>query len=101
MSIDNNTSQTLFKEIDLDRTGWISYRIYFLFLKYYFGKIQGDGQINSATTIDTVVDDEESRFWNDLAGLNPFDRFVQLLLRQLKITFMRYDFNQNLLFEMD
>lgn len=27
----------LFKEIDLDHDGWISYEVYFMFLKYYFG----------------------------------------------------------------
>jgi hypothetical protein len=27
----------LWKEIDLDNDGWISYEVYFLFLKYYFG----------------------------------------------------------------
>lgn len=32
----------LFKQIDLEKTGWISYQIYFLFLKYYFGSMRGD-----------------------------------------------------------
>ena len=27
----------LFSEIDLKKTGWITYEVYFLFLKYYFG----------------------------------------------------------------
>ena len=27
----------LFSEIDLDKDGWITYVVYFLFLRYYFG----------------------------------------------------------------
>ena len=27
----------LFSEIDLDNDGWITYVVYFLFLRYYFG----------------------------------------------------------------
>jgi Ca2+-binding EF-hand superfamily protein len=27
----------LFSEIDLDHDGWITYEVYFVFLKYYFG----------------------------------------------------------------
>ena len=27
----------LFSEIDLDHDGWITYVVYFLFLRYYFG----------------------------------------------------------------
>lgn len=37
----------LFKEIDLDKSGWISYEIYFLFLKYYFGSLRADGVVES------------------------------------------------------
>ena len=29
----------LFSEIDLDHDGWISYEVYFFFLKYYFGSL--------------------------------------------------------------
>jgi Ca2+-binding EF-hand superfamily protein len=28
---------SLFKVVDLDHDGWISYQVYFLFLKFYFG----------------------------------------------------------------
>lgn len=31
--------KTLFSEIDLDHDGWISYEVYFFFLKYYFGSL--------------------------------------------------------------
>lgn len=27
----------LWNEIDLNKSGWITYSVYFLFLKYYFG----------------------------------------------------------------
>jgi len=30
---------TIFSEIDLDHDGWISYEVYFTFLKYYFGSL--------------------------------------------------------------
>lgn len=30
----------LFSEIDLDKSGWITYEVYFLFLKYYFGTLR-------------------------------------------------------------
>lgn len=43
----------LFKQIDLDKTGWISYEIYFLFLKYYFGSMRGDGyQVDTKPVVD-------------------------------------------------
>lgn len=29
--------ELLFKELDLDQDGWISYEVYFMFLRYYFG----------------------------------------------------------------
>lgn len=31
--------KTLFSEIDLDHDGWITYEVYFFFLKYYFGSL--------------------------------------------------------------
>ena len=34
--------KTLFREIDLEKRGWISYEIYFFFLKYYFGSLRGE-----------------------------------------------------------
>jgi Ca2+-binding EF-hand superfamily protein len=32
-----NIIDLLFSEIDLNKSGWITYEVYFLFLKYYFG----------------------------------------------------------------
>jgi hypothetical protein len=32
-----NIIDLLFSEIDLQRNGWITYVVYFAFLKYYFG----------------------------------------------------------------
>lgn len=32
-----NIIDLLFSEIDLNKSGWITYQVYFLFLKYYFG----------------------------------------------------------------
>lgn len=33
----NSIIDLLFSEIDLNKSGWITYQVYFLFLKYYFG----------------------------------------------------------------
>lgn len=35
----------LFKDIDLEKSGWITYDIYFLFLKHYFGSLCNPGPI--------------------------------------------------------
>lgn len=34
----------LFSEIDLDHDGWISYEVYFFFMKYYFGSLSAASQ---------------------------------------------------------
>ncbi len=39
MSANPSQIKTLFNEIDLDHDGWISYEVYFFFLKYYFGSL--------------------------------------------------------------
>lgn len=31
----------IWSEIDLDKNGWITYEVYFLFLRYYFGSLSG------------------------------------------------------------
>lgn len=47
----------IFKEIDLGGEGWISYEIYFLFLKYYFGSLRGEGRVIEKT--ETKVDPDK------------------------------------------
>ena len=39
MSASKEVIKELFGEIDLDHDGWISYEVYFFFLKYYFGSL--------------------------------------------------------------
>lgn len=92
----------LFSEIDLEKAGWISYEIYFLFLKYYFGSM-------STGTVNPIPDpvpvpkpvDKDAEWWNSLSGLSALDRFIQILHYQLRNIFARYDFNKNMLFEED
>ena len=80
----------LFKEIDLDHDGWITYVIYFLFLKYYFGSA-------SLARIDTIKDNKpvqlsaDQKFLLELKDLSPWDRFVRILIDQLRTIFFLYD----------
>lgn len=46
----------LFTEIDLGKEGWISYEVYFLFLKYYFGSLRGGNVIIPSKPIPDPVD---------------------------------------------
>lgn len=39
MAATQDQMKQLFSEIDLDHDGWISYEVYFFFLKYYFGSL--------------------------------------------------------------
>lgn len=90
----------LFSEIDLDKTGQISYEIYFLFLKYYFGSLRAAGKEINKAEIKVQVDPDQD-WLNGLKGLSALDRFIRLLLDQLRNIFLRYDYNKNLLFEED
>jgi Ca2+-binding EF-hand superfamily protein len=83
----------LFSEIDLEKTGWISYEVYFLFLLYYFGSLRGTPYPESAAP--EVDPDKE---WLDsLSGLSALDRLIRLLLDQLVQIFSRYDLNKNMM----
>jgi len=44
LSATNEQIKELFSEIDLDNDGWISYEVYFFFLKYYFGSLSAAAQ---------------------------------------------------------
>lgn len=87
----------LFAEIDLGHEGWISYEVYFLFLKYYFGSLRGDNIKNDKQPYDPV--DPHKEWLDSLANLSALDRFIRLLLDQLRNIFARYDFNKNMMFE--
>lgn len=84
----------LFSEIDLDKTGWITYGVYFLFLKYYFGS-------QNTVFVNNVEVDQEEEWLLTLKGLNPMDYFVKLLMDQLRRVFLLYDDNKNFVFEVD
>lgn len=84
----------LFSEIDLNKSGWISYSVYFLFLKYYFGS-------QNIVFKKNLQLDEWEEWLLTLKGLSPMDYFVRLILDQLRKIFMMYDTNKNLVFEMD
>lgn len=81
----------LFSEIDLNRSGWITYEVYFLFLKYYFGSQ------NMVFKTNTELDEWEQWFLT-LKNLGPLDYFVRLILDQLRKIFLSYDANKNLVF---
>jgi hypothetical protein len=81
----------LFSEIDLDRSGWITYVVYFLFLKYYFGSSSLAGSGKSKVRAQS----DYERFMAQYEGLNPWDVFVRIIVDQLRIIFFRYDYNKN------
>ena len=92
----------LFKEIDLDGDGWITYVVYFLFLRYYFGSLSVAREEQVREEKDKKVAlTAEQEFLNSLKDLNPWDRFVRILVEQLRNIFFLYDYNKNLLFEYD
>ena len=88
----------MFKEIDLDKSGWISYEIYFMFLKYYFGTLCAD-DYECKSQPDTV--DPDSEWLEGLKKLSALERFIRMIRDQLKEIFLRYDANKNLMFEED
>lgn len=87
---------TLFKQIDLDNDGWIPYEIYFLFLMYYFGS-KSFAYLNPKQTKTSLTFYEE--LMKVLEGLKGMDRFLKLLMYQLRLQFLLFDDNGNLSFE--
>ncbi len=99
-----------FKVIDLDQDGWISYEVYFQFLKYYFGgasiaaletvHIVPKGKISQCKDTGAVLT-EDQRFLDNLKNLSLFERFQRIIIDQLRDIFFRYDHNKNRVFEAD
>ncbi len=87
----------LFSEIDLDKDGWITYVVYFLFLKYYFGSLS---LAKDNKPVEKVLTDYE-QFLLGYKDLNAWDRFVRIIVDQLRVIFFRYDLNKNQVFELD
>lgn len=96
MSATNEEIDCIWSEIDLDKSGWITYEVYFLFLKYYFGSLCGHDP-----KIEESVVNEDDLWKKELDSLDLLDRFIRWILDQLKKLFYKYDTNKNLLFEND
>lgn len=92
----------LFSEIDLDNDGWISYEVYFLFLRYYFGSLSP--VLRESFKVEKPAPPpltDYEQFLLKYKDLNGFDRFVRIIVDQLRDIFFRYDANKNLVFEID
>ena len=94
MEAPQNIIDLLFSEIDLGKEGWITYVVYFLFLRYYFGSC-------SACLKEEIIPKEPKpqdkplsayeEFLLAYKGLNPWDRFVRIIVDQLRVIFFKYD----------
>lgn len=110
MSASEELIDSWFKVIDLDQDGWISYEVYFQFLKYYFGgasiaaletvHIVPKGKLSQCKDTGAVLT-EDQRFLENLKNLPLFERFQRIIIDQLRDIFFRYDHNKNKVFEAD
>lgn len=86
----------LFREIDLDRDGWISYSDYFLFLREYFGSS------SYAASIENIkVENQTEPEWIDGNNETPEQRIAKLVYSQLKISVMLEDKQKKMLIKRD
>lgn len=92
-----------FSVIDVSKDGWISYEVYFLFLRYYFGGASIAALETIARSKKKIATplNEDQKFILSLQGLNPFERFSRTIIDQLKEIFYRFDYNKNRLFEYE
>jgi hypothetical protein len=90
-----------FSVLDTSKDGWISYEVYFLFLRYYFGgaSIAALETLSRGKKLASSPLNEDQKFILSLSGLNPFERFSRTIIEQLKDIFSRFDYNKNKLFE--
>ena len=88
----------LFSEIDLDKDGWITYVVYFLFLRYYFGSCSpvAREEVKLEPVQKPLTDLEQ--FLLAYKDMNPWDRFVRIIVDQLRVIFFKYDKNKNQVF---
>ena len=91
----------LFSEIDLDKDGWITYVVYFLFLKHYFGSASPVCKEELIVEPVAKVLSDLEKFLLQYKDLNPWDRFVRIIVDQLRVIFFKYDTNKNQVFEID
>ena len=99
MEAPQNIIDLLFSEIDLGKEGWITYVVYFLFLRYYFGSCSACLKEEPKPKEKPLSAYEE--FLLAYKDLNPWDRFVRIIVDQLRVIFFRYDTNKNQVFEID
>lgn len=76
--------KVLFSEIDLDHDGWISYKEYFEFLKFYFGSLSLVYQEKDNKPHVEPVD--------PYGKLSPEDRFARITIDQLLLILKHYRF---------
>lgn len=92
-----------FSILDITKDGWISYEVYFLFLRYYFGgaSIAALDTLARSKKVSSSPLNEDQKFILSLKDLNPFERISRTIIDQLKEIFYRFDYNKNKLFESD
>lgn len=71
----------LFSEIDLDKDGWITYVVYFLFMKYYFGSLS---QCYKDEKVEVRVPTDYEKFLEKYKDLDAFERFRRIIIDQLR-----------------
>lgn len=74
-----------------------------MFLKYYFGSLSL-GRLDTLSVkknTSAPVLSEDQKWLLSLANLNAFDRFVRIIIDQLRKIFYNYDYNKNMIFESD
>lgn len=86
----------LFREIDLDCDGWISYSLYYMFLQCYFGSHRSSLPICPLPHKDsTPCRSDEQKFRDKYKCLTPKERFCKMLYDQFGKVFGQYDSNRN------
>jgi hypothetical protein len=95
---------SLFHIIDLDHDGWISYEVYFSFLRYYFGgasiaALETINKIPPKKDDKPVAMNQDQSLLHKLKDLNPFERFSRIICDQLNVIFFPFDYNKNKIFE--
>lgn len=83
---------TLFSEIDFEKNGWITYKTYFEFLRYYFGT---KSEIRHE---DPVIEIKPIAPVDPYAGLSPEEKFARITTDHLLLFFPNYKlqpFNRN------
>lgn len=92
LSASSEEIRNLFDQIDLDHDGWISYEVYFFFLKYYFGSLSAAAKKpnfkiehktgNFLLTIGTLTQDVN--LMSSVNKLQVIERFAKLIMDQLQ-----------------